>query len=54
MIYTTALKNGKIIFNKNKEPIKCPICGSIDTIKQGIAYTCPYCKSKFIPNDNED
>lgn len=55
MIYTTLLENGKIVFNENdKEPIKCPTCSSIDTTKQGISYVCSQCKSKFMPNNNND
>lgn len=53
MIYTTLTENGKIIFNENG-PVKCPTCGSIDTSKQGIAYKCSQCKSKFMPKDNDD
>ena len=54
MIFTTLNENGEIVFNESQGPVKCPECGSIETSKEGIAYRCSQCKTKFMKNDNND
>lgn len=33
--------------SNNTNSVRCPICGSIELDKQGIAYKCTQCKTKF-------
>ena len=56
MIFTTINENGEVVFNENTDeaPVRCPECSSIDTSKEGIAYRCSHCKTKFMPNDKND
>jgi hypothetical protein len=35
------------------QPVECPKCGSMDLVAQGGYVVCAYCRSKFVPRDED-
>ena len=40
--------------SNNTNSVRCPICGSIELNKQGIAYKCTQCGNRFTIEQCDD